>query len=209
MADKSQYDHEDKLLDHEYDGIQEYDNPLPTWWKNIFWVTIIFSVLYAINIGPVGSGPGWLALYEQDVAEAKARFPQAPGQATPEQLAQLARDPKVVALGKETYERNCAACHRADGGGLIGPNLTDAYWLHGGRPEQVLRTVQEGVLAKGMPAWSKVLKPDQVSAVVAYIGTLKGSAVKDGKAPEGTPESAAAGAADGTPPAPAAAGAGA
>ena len=208
MADKSQYDHEDKLLDHEYDGIQEYDNPLPTWWKNIFWATIVFSVLYAINIGPVGSGAGMIANYEKSVADAKARFPQQEQGLDVAKLTAMMGDHEVVEEGKETFAKNCAACHRADGGGLIGPNLTDDYWLHGGQLDQVLKTVENGVLPKGMPAWSKVLKPEQVAAVVAYIGTLRNAPAKDGKAPEGTPMSAASptdgAAATATPAAPAA-----
>jgi cytochrome c oxidase cbb3-type subunit 3 len=191
MADKNQFDHEEKLLDHEYDGIQEYDNPMPRWWVNIFWATIAFSILYVINIGPMGSGRGRIAQYEEEMARARAMHP-APAQALDDaRLAAMAKDAQVLALGRQTYAQQCAACHRADGGGLIGPNLADAYWLHGGRPTDVLRTVQSGVLAKGMPAWEKVLKPDQVAAVAVYVGTLQGTQPKDGKKPEGTPATAA------------------
>lgn len=192
MADKNKYDHEEKLLDHEYDGIQEYDNPMPRWWKNLFWATIVFSVLYAINIGPMGSGRGRIAQYEQEIAEARVKYP-APAQVVDDAgLAAMSRDPQVVALGRQTFAQQCAACHRADGGGLIGPNLTDEYWLHGGRLTEVLHTVRGGVLAKGMPAWAKVLKPDQVTAVVAYIATLREAPAKEGKKPEGAPVTAAA-----------------
>ena len=185
--EKTPYDRDAKLLDHEYDGIQEYDNPMPRWWKNLFWATIVFSILYIVNVGPIGSGDGRIAQYEAEMAAARARFPQAAQVTGDAELATLEKDPAVLALGKSTFAQNCAACHRADGGGLIGPNLTDEFWLHGGRLSEVMHTVEAGVLAKGMPSWEKVLKPEQVRAVVAYVGTLRGTHPKDGKPPEGVP----------------------
>jgi cytochrome c oxidase cbb3-type subunit 3 len=192
MSDRNQYDHDELLLDHEYDGIREYDNPMPRWWKNLFWATIVFSILYVINIGPMGSGRGRIAQYEEEMAAARARQPAAAQVLDDARLAAMAKDPQVLALGRQTFAQSCAACHRADGGGLIGPNLTDGSWLHGGRPTEVLHVVQSGVLAKGMPAWEKVLKPDQVAAVSAYVATLRDAPAKDGKQPEGTPAASAA-----------------
>lgn len=176
---------QDRLLDHEYDGIQEYDNPMPRWWVNTFWATIVFSIVYAMNVGPVGSGPGRVAQYEADMQAFQERFPQGGPSMDGAQLAALVADPAVVASGQTVYAQNCAACHRADGGGLIGPNLTDDAWLHGGTPPEILQTVNEGVLAKGMPGWAKLLKPDQLTAVVAYVVSLHGTAPADAKAPEG------------------------
>lgn len=205
MTDRNAYDHDELLLDHEYDGIQEYDNPMPRWWKNLFWATIVFSILYVINIGPMGSGRGRIAQYEAEMAAARARQPVAAQVLDDARLAAMAKDPQVLALGRQTFAQSCAACHRADGGGLIGPNLTDEYWIHGGRLTEVLHTVQAGVLAKGMPAWDKVLKPEQVAAVTAYIATLRGAPAKDGKKPEGAPV-ASAGDAPAPAPAPATSG---
>jgi cytochrome c oxidase cbb3-type subunit 3 len=181
----SQRDDRDRLLDHEYDGIQEYDNPMPRWWVNIFWATIVFSIVYVINVGPVGSGPGRIAQYEADVAAAKARQPQQAPAVDPARLAALAADPAALAAGKAVYDKNCASCHRPDGGGLIGPNLTDEAWLHGGSLDEVLRTVDVGVLDKGMPGWGKILKPDELTAVVAYVASLQGTNPPDAKAPQG------------------------
>lgn len=181
----SQPDDRDRLLDHEYDGIQEYDNPMPRWWVNIFWATIAFSIVYAINVGPVGSGPGRIAQYEADVAAAKARLPQEAPSADASQLAALVRDPAALAAGRAVYEKNCASCHRPDGGGLIGPNLTDDAWLHGGTLADVLRTVDVGVLDKGMPGWGKILKPAELTAVVAYVASLRGTNPPEPKAPQG------------------------
>jgi cytochrome c oxidase cbb3-type subunit 3 len=87
--------------------------------------------------------------------------------------------------GEETFTTNCAACHRADGGGLIGPNLTDDAWIHGGTITDIYTTVTKGVLDKGMPAWEKVLKPEQLAEVVAYVTTLKGTNPANPKAPQG------------------------
>ena len=187
----SQANDRDRLLDHEYDGIQEYDNPMPRWWVNISWATIVFSALYALNVGPIGSGAGRIARYEAELAAARARLPQAPAGPDAGRLAALAQDPAALARGRQVYEQSCAACHRADGGGLIGPNLTDDHWLHGGSLAEVFRTVDEGVTAKGMPAWGKMLKPDQLTAVVVYVASLRGTNPTDAKPPQGEPIAAA------------------
>lgn len=178
------YDHEDKLLDHEYDGILEYDNPMPRWWVWTFWGTILFSVAYALNMGGIGTGQGRIADYEADMAAFKQAHPSGQGM-DPAKLAAMAKDPAVLALGKQTFATNCAACHAADGGGLIGPNLTDRFWLHGGTLPEIQTTVTQGVLAKGMPGWEKMLKPDQLTAVVAYVASLQGTTPAKPKAPQG------------------------
>jgi cytochrome c oxidase cbb3-type subunit 3 len=186
---------EDRLLDHEYDGIREYDNPMPRWWLATLWLTIIFSVLYALNVIPtVGSGPGRIAEYEAAVAVgdsiAAAHNPVA---AIDEAgLLAVARDPAKLAEGRATFASTCSPCHAADGGGNIGPNLTDRYWIHGGRPMDVLRTVNTGVLEKGMPAWGQTLNPEQVIAVAAYVTTLRGTMPAAPKTPQGVADTTAA-----------------
>lgn len=175
----------DQILEHEYDGIQEYDNPMPRWWVNIFWATIVFSVLYAINIGPIGSGPGWIARYEAEVKAFAASQPQGGTGPDAAQLAALVDDPAALASGKAVYDQSCASCHRADGGGMIGPNLADDHWIHGGTLPDILRSIDEGILAKGMPAWGKLLRPEQVTAVTVYVASFRGTNPPDGKAPEG------------------------
>ena len=179
---------EDRILEHEYDGIQEYDNPMPRWWLLTFAGTIIFSVIYVINIGPVGNGKGRVADYDADMKAFAAAHP-APsgGEMSNAQLLVLVKDHEAVESGKETYKTYCAACHRADGGGMIGPNLADTYWLHGGALSDVYRTVTNGVLDKGMPPWGKTLKPAQLASVVAYVSTLQGTNPPSPKAPQGVP----------------------
>ena len=178
---------DDKLIEHNYDGIQEYDNPLPRWWVYLFWVTIVFSALYLLNVPGIGVGNGRLAAYEKDVAEWKAAHPQPTGGASAEQLALLANTSAVIASGKQVFITNCVSCHRADAGGLIGPNLTDDFWIHGGTLAEINKTITDGVLAKGMPNWGKLLTPGQVNAVTVYVGSLKGTHPVNPKAPEGAP----------------------
>ena len=185
---------DDKLLDHSYDGIQEFDNPMPRWWVWVFWATIIFSVAYYFLPAPFGEGPGMIAQYEADVAKHQAaQAAQVTPAVSDEQLTQLAANAAALADGKTVYETNCAACHRADGGGLIGPNLTDAQWIHGGTPTQVHHTIAVGVLEKGMPPWERILKPEQLNNVTAYVLSLRGSNPPNPKAPEGTPAAPASG----------------
>ncbi|MGZ8376601.1 MAG: cbb3-type cytochrome c oxidase N-terminal domain-containing protein [Gemmatirosa sp.] len=178
------YDHEEKLLDHSYDGIQEYDNPMPRWWVWTFWATIVFSVLYALNVGRMAGG-GAKADYAADMAAFRKAHPAGGPSLDATQLAALAKDPQALALGKATYATNCAACHAADGGGLIGPNLTDRFSLHGSTLPELHKTIAEGVPAKGMPGWAKLLKPDQLNAVVAYVSTLPGTTPARPKEPQG------------------------
>lgn len=182
---------EDRLLEHEYDGIREYDNPLPRWWVIILWVSVVWSVIYLANVIPgVGEGPGRAQNYENEMAAARERFgdPKAAAQAgavDDSTVRAVLADAGRVAEGRQVFTTYCAACHREDLGGSIGPNLTDEYWLHGARPSQVHATVTNGVLDKGMPAWAGVLRPDQVTAVSAYVLSMQGTHPKDPKEPQG------------------------
>jgi cytochrome c oxidase cbb3-type subunit 3 len=184
MPDKE----ENRLLDHSYDGIQEYDNPMPRWWVITFWATIVFSILYLLNVPGIGNGKGRIADYEAAMARAAA-LAAARGEpaGTPgaEALALMLTDQQVLAEGKQAFATYCAACHRADAGGQIGPNLTDDAWIHGGTLPQIRTTIDAGVLAKGMPEWGKVLKPGQVTAVTVYVKSLGGTNPPNPKPPEG------------------------
>ncbi len=181
---------EEPRFEHSYDGIEEYDNPMPRWWVYIFWATIIYSVIYLLNVVPkIGEGSGRIAQYEADVARAErtyARFRTPAGPPTEQALAAIAGDPTRMAAAKKAFSTNCAACHKEDGGGLIGPNLTDDAWLHGGTPEDIWTTIHDGVLDKGMPAWGKVLAPEVVALLAAHVVSLEGTSPKDAKAPQGT-----------------------
>jgi len=180
----TQNSEDDRLLDHSYDGIQEFDNPLPRWWVWIFWATIVFAAVYGLVPGNPLRGPGRLAEYNASVAEAARLHPPAV-EATDASLMPLTHDPKVLAAGKQVFVTTCAPCHRPDGGGLIGPNLTDDYWLHGGSISQIHHTITNGVLDKGMPNWGKMLKPEQVTDVAVYVYSLHGTNPPNPKPPQG------------------------
>lgn len=178
----------DRILEHEYDGIQEYDNPMPRWWLMTFAGTVIFCIVYLFNVGPVGNGKGRIADYEASMAAFAAQHPAPTGGGlSSEQLVALSKDAAAVSAGAQVFSSYCSSCHRADAGGMIGPNLTDNYWLHGATAENIHHVVTDGVLDKGMPPWEKVLKPDQVDHLVAYILTLQGSNPANPKPPQGDP----------------------
>ncbi len=174
------------LMDHSYDGIQEYDNPMPRWWLLLFAATILFVPIYYMLPGDIGAGGTKVGMYEKEMAAFRAEHPDfGSANVSADALALIVADPAQVTAGRALYAANCAACHRADGGGLIGPNLTDEYWIHGGTPVDVHRTINDGVLVKGMPPWGKVLKPDDINALTAYVRSLQGSTPPQPKAPEG------------------------
>jgi cytochrome c oxidase cbb3-type subunit 3 len=164
------------LLDHEYDGIGELDNKLPRWWVWLFNFSIVFAVLYMIHYHVLGKGRLMAAEYaaEMEVGEkikqaALARFEAEMTTLTP------SPDAVVLAEGKALYINLCAPCHREDGGGLVGPNLTDDYWIHGGDFKDTLRIIYNGVPEKGMITWKTMLKPREMHAAASYIYTLRGS----------------------------------
>ena len=190
---------DERLLDHDYDGIQEYDNPMPRWWLYIFWGTIVWAALFWFNVPGIGVGQGRIADYDASLAAAAAARPPEPSSAPgAAQLDSMSKDPAALAMGSTVFSAYCVACHGPDGGGLIGPNLTDNAWIHGGTPDAIYATVRDGVLAKGMPAWSQSLKPDAVAAVVAYVISLQGTTPAAPKPPEGTADTTAAAPANGS-----------
>jgi cytochrome c oxidase cbb3-type subunit 3 len=169
---------------HHHDGIEELDNPLPRWWVYLFYATIIFSIGYA---------PYYWFGYGKSAVEVLAQDQR---QSTPQNskdnkrdasLAAAVKDPAKITAGLAVFTAKCTPCHGPNGGGIIGPNLTDAYWIHGkGTPEDILKVVTEGVPAKGMLAWGTVLTPEELVAVVAYVHSLVGTTPTNPKAPEGT-----------------------
>jgi Cytochrome c, mono- and diheme variants len=184
MASNDKKNEKDRLLEHSYDGIQEYDNPMPRWWVMTFWGTIIFAVLYAFNFAGIGTGAGRVAAYEKDMAAFKSEHPTNMATSA-DKLLTLSKDAHEVSEGRKVFVKNCVACHGPDGGGVIGPNLTDNAWLHGGKIEQINATITNGVLVKGMPQWGKILKPEEIDEVTTYVWSLHGTAPAKPKAPEG------------------------
>ncbi|HEX5754215.1 MAG TPA: cbb3-type cytochrome c oxidase N-terminal domain-containing protein [Archangium sp.] len=168
---------------HVYDGIEEMDNHLPNWWLFLLWSTVLFGFGYWFYYQVSGVGPGSMAVYKAEAAEA-ARNAASNQPVSDETLLALMLDSQSVEQGKAQFTQQCAACHGQKGEGLIGPNLTDKFWLHGGTPMAIHKTVSEGVVAKGMPAWERTLGAERVRSIAAYVLTLKNTNVP-GKAPQG------------------------
>lgn len=175
------------VLDHEYDGIRELDNSLPPWWKWGFVATIIFSVVYMWYYH-IGNGPSSHEEYIAAVEKAeqqKAAFLAKSGNAIDENNITLLQDPADLENGKTLFQNVCAACHAPDGGGSVGPNLADDYWLHGGSLQDVFKTIKYGVKEKGMPAWESNMSPKQLAQLTSYVKSLQGTKPAAPKAPQG------------------------
>lgn len=176
------------LLNHDYDGIHELDNNLPKWWIYLFYLTIFFAGIYLVRYEILGADDqeaefrNEMAQAAIDVAEWKKTAPDL----MDEKTVTLLTEPAELAKGKSIFDTNCAACHRADGGGQIGPNLTDDHWIFGGDIKTIFHTITNGGRdGKGMVAWKGTLKPREIQHVGSYILSLQGSNPKDPKAAEG------------------------
>jgi cytochrome c oxidase cbb3-type subunit 3 len=176
------------LLDHDYDGIKELDNNLPPWWIYLFYACIAFAAIYLVRFEIMGADDQEMEL-KKEMAQAKievAEYMKTAPDLMDEKTVTLLTDAPSLAEGKTIFTTNCAACHRADAGGQIGPNLTDDRWILGGGIKNLFHTVTNGGRdGKGMIAWKGTLKPKEIQKVTSYIISLKGSNPKDPKAPEG------------------------
>jgi cytochrome c oxidase cbb3-type subunit 3 len=181
------------LLDHEYDGIQELDNNLPRWWVWLFYLTIIYAAIYLVYYHVARAGDLQAAEYDREMKAGEAVKAAAMGKFEASiPTLQPSADALVLENGRQTFAKLCAPCHRADGGGLVGPNLTDDYWIHGSNYCDTVRVIWDGVPAKGMVTWKTVLKPDQIQEVASYIYTLRGAKLATpGKPPENQAPAAA------------------
>lgn len=179
---------DDNALDHEYDGIIELDNSLPPWWLYMFYGTIIFSIFYAINFFGMGAYKQQDELNKQYAVAEKAieKYQKEHGSSVDENSVVLVKEAEKLADGKVIYDKNCVACHAANGGGGVGPNFTDDYWIHGNTINNVFKTIKYGVPEKGMIPWEAQLNPEQMQNVASYILTeFKGKNVAGGKEPQG------------------------
>lgn len=177
----------DVMLDHNYDGIRELDNVLPPWWVYLFYGTIIFAGVYLVRFHIMGD-------YNQDqefqteMREARASvdayMKTAPDTMSKDKVTLLTDAPSIAA-GKDIFTKNCIPCHRADGGGQIGPNLTDHFWINGGGIKNVFNTIMEGGRdGKGMVSWKTTIKPSDIQKVASYVLSLQDSNPKDAKPTE-------------------------
>ncbi|MBL8140745.1 MAG: c-type cytochrome [Acidobacteria bacterium] len=181
--------YEDKVL-HELDGIKEYDNPMPGWLMAIWWGSLIFSaaylIFYALSFGEGSMEAEFRGDTQAALTAVQAHYDANPlVTPAPATLLAGARDPAVLDIGAARFSRTCASCHGAQAQGLIGPNLTDDRWIHGGSVEQIFQSVAKGWPAKGMPPWGRVVKPEELAALVSYVRSLQGSNPPNAKPAEG------------------------
>ncbi|MGD1890626.1 MAG: cbb3-type cytochrome c oxidase N-terminal domain-containing protein [Cyclobacteriaceae bacterium] len=179
---------EEVMTDHEYDGIYELDNNLPPWWKAMFYVTIVFGVVYLLNYHVFDTGDLQGAEYEKEMAAAQAEieaFLATQENSVDETNVTMIEDDTRLASGQSMYMQKCSPCHGAEGGGGVGPNLTDQYWIHGGDIKDIYKTIKYGIPAKGMIPWESQLSPAQMQDISSYIITLEGTDPPNPKEPEG------------------------
>lgn len=185
------------ILDHDYDGIKELDNVLPPWWVYLFYGSIIFAVVYMLRFHVFGDY-NQVEEYERKMTEAQlavAEYKRTAKDLVDASTVEFLSEASDLAAGKAVYTANCVICHMADGGGGIGPNLTDAYWILGGDIKDIFNTVSEGGRdGKGMVPWKQSLKPREIAQVSSYIMTMAGTVPANPKAPEGELYQAADGA---------------
>lgn len=176
------------IMDHNYDGIRELDNVLPPWWVYLFYGTIIFGVIYLVRFHVVGEYTQ-AEEYDQEVAAAKIEIEEYKKNAkglVDASTVELLTDASDLGAGEKIFTTNCVVCHMADGGGGIGPNLTDDHWILGGGIKNVFNTISEGGRdGKGMVAWKQSFKPAEIAQVASYVISLGGTTPANPKAPEG------------------------
>ena len=177
----------DILFDHDFEGIKELDSTIPPWFAWLFILTIIFAAYYMIDYHIVGSGQVMAEEYNEEVriASLEREALIKSGAFVNEETVTLLTDPAGLEAGKNIFQTNCIACHAADGGGIVGPNLTDDYWIHGGGIKNVFKVIKYGVVEKGMIAWQTQLNPNQMQEVASYVLSLHGTTPAAPKQPEG------------------------
>lgn len=178
----------DQLKSHSYDGIQEYDNQLPRWWMGTFIITVIFGLGYWFYYQTF-HGPGLHDEFNKNLADlqqkAQSNAAKTETPFTEEDLKSLMANADEMAASKVTFAAKCSPCHGPDAQGVIGPNLTDDYWLHGNKPHEIFHTIENGVPEKGMVPWKGTLTSEQIRGMVAYVRSFHGSNPPNPKPPQG------------------------
>jgi cytochrome c oxidase cbb3-type subunit 3 len=171
----------DVETDHDYDGIREFDNPLPRWWLWTFALTVVFSIFYWLTRHSL-KADGTFAEFTSELEAFESRM--AANAVAPETLVAMAADPQAVARGKVTFGNKCASCHGEDAAGGSGPNLTDRFWLHGREARELYVSVSGGFPKLGMPKWRNQLEDTAIQEVVAFVLSVRDTNVP-GKGPQG------------------------
>jgi cytochrome c oxidase cbb3-type subunit 3 len=176
-----------RLTGHDYDGIQEYDNPMPGWWSWGFALTVVFAAAYwliACLAGPEQFGPR--ASYDAEVTADQERMFALMGEIGSDaaSLMKLGQDEKLLQVGRAMFVSNCAACHGSNAGGVTGPNLTDESYMHVRQIEDFVDVIGKGRNNGAMPAWENRLRPKEITLLAAYVASLRGTN-QPGRGPEG------------------------
>ncbi|MFV8784383.1 cytochrome-c oxidase, cbb3-type subunit III [Microbulbifer sp. SA54] len=179
VAVSDQDDPENRTTGHVYDGIEEYDNPLPKWWFLLFILTLVFSAAYLAiypGLGNFKGFGGWSSVgaLKADQAKAQAEFKETFGQYADQPIEKIAESREALKMGARIFANNCSVCHGADGGGNYGfPNLTDSDWLYGGTPEKILETLHNGRQGM-MPPQGPVIGEQGVKDATEYVLSMNG-----------------------------------
>jgi len=185
LGKKRAEDAELLMEDHDYDGIRELDNPLPPWWLYLFYGTVVFGAVYLVR-NHVLDGQNQYQEFEQNMAIAQQEVEAYHNQLPEQQALTASQDDNILAKGKEIYSLYCKVCHRPDGGGGIGPNLTDNFWINGAQLQDIYNVISNGGRpGKGMVAWKNSLNATQIEQVSNYVVSLGGTNPVNPKAPEG------------------------
>lgn len=175
------------LIDEDYDGIQELDNNVPPWFNILFYGTVIIGIIYFLNFHVFKTGKLPFQEYSDEIFAAQLQREELirTGAFINENTVEQLKDPESLASGKQIFVANCTPCHGENGGGTVGPNLTDQYWIHGGGIKNVFTTIKYGVTVKGMIAWQNQFNPKKMQQVASYVLSLQGTNPANGKPPEG------------------------
>lgn len=178
----------DIMFHHDFDGIRELDNRIPPWFNFLFYGTIIWAVIYMFVFHIFDDGQVQTKEYMAEINQAsmEREILIKSGAFINEETVVYANDAATLSEGKEIFAKNCVTCHMADGGGLVGPNLTDEFWINGGGIKNVFKTIKNGVPAKGMISWQTQLDSKKMQAVASYVLSLQGTKPANPKAPQGT-----------------------
>jgi cytochrome c oxidase cbb3-type subunit 3 len=179
---------QDILLDHNYDGIMELDNSLPPWWKYGFYLTIVVGVIYFYRFHISHDGPSQQEEFAAEMIQGeadKAAYLAQSANNVDENSVTLMTGAAEIAAGRELFQKSCVACHLADGGGSVGPNLVDDYWIHGGSIKDIFKTIKYGWQDKGMKSWKDDFSPKEIQELTSFIKSIRGTKPAAPKAPQG------------------------
>ena len=181
----------DMMLEHEFDGIRELNNPVPGWFNFLFYGSIAFGIMYFVTYHVTGWGMLQEEEYVVEMKQAdkeKKIYLAKSANNIDESSVKVSSEASIISAGMAVYKANCVACHGEKGQGTVGPNLTDEFWIHGGKIDYVFKTIKYGIPEKGMMSWEKVISPKQISEVSNYILSIKGTDPVNPKTPQGDKE---------------------